>query len=273
MEQMGDVEVQGLRIAYRRQGAGPPLVLLHGGLGFDPRSWRRQIDSLSDEFTVVAWDAPGAGRSSDPPPTFRLPDYAGCLAGFITALDLMSPHVVGLSSGAALVLELYRRHPAVPQTLVLAAAYAGWAGSLPKEEVEARLQRALREQHMAPEEWIPGYLPGMVTEAAPQEMLDEITALMADVHAASNVTALRAMAEADLRDVLPRIRVPTLLLYGEEDKRSPVTVGEQLHARIPGSTLVIVPGIGHLCNGEGADRFNREVRAFLRGSSPRRPLE
>ena len=72
------------------------------------------------------------------------------------------------------------------------------------------------------------------------------------------------MAEADLRDVLPRIMVPTLLLYGELDKRSPVSVGEELHARIPGSTLVILPGVGHLCNVEGADQFDREVRALLR---------
>lgn len=264
---MDDVEVCGLRIAYQRQGEGPPLVLLHGGFGFDSRSWRRQIDALSDEFTVVAWDAPGSGRSSDPPETFRLPDFADSLADFIKALELISPHIVGLSSGAALALELYRRHATVPRTLVLAGAYAGWAGSLPKEVVEARLQRALREQHMAPEDWVPGYIPGMLTEAAPQEMLDEAIELMCGVHPAANVTGLRAMAEADLRDVLPRIMVPTLLLYGELDKRSPVSVGEELHARIPESTLVILPGVGHLCNVEGTDQFNREVLAFLRRSS------
>jgi len=258
------VELRGLRIAYQCRGEGPPLVLLHGGFGLDSRSWRRQIESLSDEFTVVAWDAPGSGRSSEPPETFRLPDYADCLADFIKALDLVSPHIVGLSSGAALALELYRRQPTVPRTLVLAAAYAGWAGSLPEEVVEARLQRALQERHMAPEDWVPAYMPGMLTEAAPQEMVDEVMALMCDVHPAANVTGLRAMAEADLRDVLPRIRVPTLLLYGEADKRSPVSVGEELHARIPGSTLVILPRLGHLCSVEGADQFNRELRVFLR---------
>ena len=240
---MDHVELRGLRIAYQRRGDGPPLVLLHGGFGFDSRSWRRQIDSLSDEFAVVAWDAPGSGQSSDPPGTFRLPDFADCLADFITALGLMSPHIAGLSAGAALALELYRGHPTVPRTLVLAGAYAGWAGSLPREVVDARLQRALREQ------------------------VDEVMALMCAVHPAGNVTGLRAMAEADLRDVLPRIMVPTLLLYGEADKRSPLSVGEELHARIPGSTLVTLPGVGHLCNVEGADQFNREVRAFFRDHS------
>ena len=63
---VGRVEVGGLTIAYERQGEGPPLVLLHGGIS-DHREWSRQLDGLSDEFTVVAWDTPGCGRSSDPP--------------------------------------------------------------------------------------------------------------------------------------------------------------------------------------------------------------
>ena len=86
---------------------------------------------------MVAWDAPGCGRSSDPPETFGMPEYADCLAAFIDALGLERPHVLGLSFGAVLALELYRRHPLVPRTLVLASAYAGWAGSLPAEVVEA----------------------------------------------------------------------------------------------------------------------------------------
>lgn len=55
---MEQIEVGGLRIAYRRTGMGPPLVLLHGG-PLDSREWRHQLDGLSDDFTVVAWDMPG----------------------------------------------------------------------------------------------------------------------------------------------------------------------------------------------------------------------
>ena len=92
---MGDavdqVELEGVRIACVRAGAGPPLFLLHGFVG-DSRDWRRQLEDLSDEFTVVAWDAPGCGRSSDPPETFRMPQYADCLAGFVHTLGLGRPH-------------------------------------------------------------------------------------------------------------------------------------------------------------------------------------
>ena len=62
---MEKVEVHGLHIAYERAGSGPVLVLLHGYVGDGPTTWRRQLDALSAEFTVVAWDAPGAGRSTD----------------------------------------------------------------------------------------------------------------------------------------------------------------------------------------------------------------
>src|SRR5919198_4538341 len=89
---MDEIEVRGHRIAYRRKGEGPALVLLHGW-PVDSREWRRQLDGLSDEFTVVAWDAPGAGASSDPPETFRLSDWADCLAAFIATLGLERPHV------------------------------------------------------------------------------------------------------------------------------------------------------------------------------------
>src|SRR6266508_1882634 len=137
------IEVDGLRIAYERAGDGPPLVLLHGYVGDGPTTWRRQIEGLSDEFTVVAWDAPGAGRSSDPPESFGMAGYADCLAGFVERLGLGKPHVAGLSFGGALALELYRRHPTIPMTLILASAYAGWTGSLSREVVDQRLQLTL----------------------------------------------------------------------------------------------------------------------------------
>jgi pimeloyl-ACP methyl ester carboxylesterase len=91
------------------------------------------------EKTVIAWDAPGAGSSSDPPASFGMVGYADCLAGFIDRLGLERPHVGGLSFGGALALELYRRHPEVPGSLILASAYAGWGGSLPAAAADERL--------------------------------------------------------------------------------------------------------------------------------------
>jgi len=260
---MDEIEVGGLGIAFERHGTGPPLVLLHGILQ-DSRAWRRQRDALSGEFTVVAWDAPGCGRSSDPPETFRLPEYADCLAAFVDALGLGRPHVLGLSLGGALALELYRRHPRIPRTLVLASAYAGWAGSLPAEVVDQRLRQALREADLPPDQFIPGWIPGLLAESAPAALVAEVVGMMSEFHPAGYRAMAHALAEADLRDVLPCIDVPTLLLYGTADRRSPLSVAEDLHARIPASTLVVMPGVGHLGNLEATESFNAEVRSFLR---------
>lgn len=75
---------------------------------------------------------------------------------------------------------------------------------------------------------------------------------------------VRAFAEADLRDILARIEVPTLLLYGNADERSPRGVAEDFHAHIPDSTLVVMPGVGHQSNMEAPEAFNSEIRRFLR---------
>ncbi len=163
---MHQVDVDGLSIAYARQGDGPPLLLVHGGMA-DHREWVRQLESLSDEFTVVAWDAPGCGRSDDPPESFRMPEYADCLAGLIEQIGLDAPHVLGLSWGSTLALELYRRRPDIPRTLLLTGGYAGWAGSLPQEEVAQRLETFITQFDQPAEQWVGEYVPTLLTERAP----------------------------------------------------------------------------------------------------------
>jgi len=257
------IEVDGLPIAYERAGAGPPLILLHGYVGDGPTTWRRQLEGLCDEFTVVAWDAPGAGGSADPPASFGMAGYADCLAGFVDKLGLGKPHVAGLSFGGALALEFYHRHSTIPMTLILASAYAGWGGSLPADVAEQRLQQALVLAKLSPDEFVGRLLPTMFSEATPPEAVDAFRASMLAFHPAGFRAMARASAE-DLREVLPHINVPTLLVYGDKDVRAPLAVAEDLHAAISGSTLVVLPDTGHVCNVEAPEAFNRAVRSFLR---------
>jgi len=267
---METVEVDGLRVGYERAGQGPPLVLLHGYVGDGATTWRGQLEGLSDRFTVVAWDMPGAGMSSDPPESFGLEGYADCLAGFIGRLGLERPHVAGLSLGGALALELYRRHPGAPATLVLASAYAGWGGSLPADVAAQRLRQALAMSELSGEEFVGTLLPTMFSEGTAPEAVAAFGASMRSFHPAG----LRAMARAsagNVREVLGRIEVPTLLVYGDQDVRAPLAVAEDLHAAIPGSRLVVLPGVGHACSIEAPDEFNRVVRAFLGPDSILRP--
>lgn len=261
---MDAVEVAGLRIAYQRAGRGPALVLLHGAYE-DSRIWRPQLEALSDEFTVVAWDAPGCGNSSDPPPDFSGEDLGNALAGFVEAAVQGKPHVLGLSWGSGVALELYRGHPEVPTSLVLASAYAGWAGSLPPEEVDRRYAQVLGEVDQPPANFIPVWLPTLFTEHADQAVVTEVSGIMADFHPAGMRALLTASGRANYRDVLPTITVSTLLLYGEKDVRSPLSVANEMHRQIPGSRLAVIPDAGHLASAEAPAAFNAEVRQFLQG--------
>src|SRR5215472_4786231 len=119
---MTEIRLDGISVAYAQAGDGPPLVLLHGFL-CDARCWRPQLADLSSYFTVIAWDAPGAGRSTDPPDTFTLADWSRCLEQFLNVLGLERPYLLGLSWGGVLAQEFYHRHPEQVSRLVLADTY------------------------------------------------------------------------------------------------------------------------------------------------------
>jgi pimeloyl-ACP methyl ester carboxylesterase len=255
--------ISGLDIAYQRAGQGPPLVLLHGFIS-DSRAWRRQIEDLSRDFDVVAWDAPGCGQSSDPGEGFSVAEFAGCLAGLLDAIGVSAAHVLGLSWGGTMALEFYRHRPDAVLSLVLADTYAGWTGSLGPEEAAARLERCLAESRLPASEWVPQWVPNAFSASATQSLLREYAAIMSDFHP----VGFRAMSRAvtpDFRDVLPLIMVPTLLLWGDDDKRSPLSAAEMMRDEIGGARLVIIPNAGHVSNFEQPERFNAEVREFIMG--------
>ena len=255
-------EVDGLRIAYERAGSGPALVLLHGYVGDGPTTWRAQLDGLSDACTVIAWDAPGTGRSDDPPERFGLDGYAECLARFMAALRIDAACIAGLSFGGIVALALRRRHAARTSRLILASAYAGWAGSLAPEVADERLRQAVRLADGTAGAFVEALLPTMFSAEVPRQTRDAFRESMQ----AFRPVGFRAMARAsaeDVRDVLPHIDVPTRLIYGDRDARAPLTVARSLHAAIPGSELVVLSGVGHVCNVEAPAEFNAAVRSFL----------
>jgi pimeloyl-ACP methyl ester carboxylesterase len=233
------------------------------GAAEDGRVWQGQLVALADEFTVVAWDEPGAGRSSDLPADLGLADYANCLAALIEALALGPAHVAGLSWGGTVALELYRHHPGLVATLILTDTYAGWKGSLPEEEVRARVAGARQMLEASAEEFDPTF-PGLFAGDPPSEFVPLLEEIAADVRPESLRTQLFVMAEADQRDLLPRIAVPTLLIWGELDARSPLGVARQFEQEIPDTKLVVIPGAGHVSNLEQPERFNQAVRGFCR---------
>lgn len=229
--------------------------------------WRPQLAGLADELTVVAWDEPGAGRSSDVPASFSLADYARCLAAVIEDVDLGPAHVLGLAWGGTVVLELYRSHASPVRTLLLADTYAGWKGSLSAAEVRSRVRGAERMLAVPDEVFAPS-LPGLFAGTPPAGTVRLLSVMSAQARRSSMRAELAAMADADLSALLPRIGVPTLLLWGELDARSPVeTVARPFLDAVPQATLVVLPGAGHLSNIEAPEAFNRSVGEFCRSRS------
>jgi pimeloyl-ACP methyl ester carboxylesterase len=258
---MDHVDVDGIRIAYRREGLGRPIVLLHGAIA-DSRSWTWMTPLLGG-FSVIAWDAPGYGASAPITEDWRAAEYADALAGFLTAIDVERPILVGHSFGSSLALACLERHPAVASGLVLIGAYAGWAGSLPPEEVSTRLQAFLAMADLG-DAYDPQSYPGYFSDLIPADRKAATVAMMRENIRRTPVrVAGQIAAQLDLRAMLPSIAVPTLVLHGEADARSPLSAARAIHAAIPGSEIVILPSLGHACIVEDPDACSAAIQRFV----------
>ena len=252
---MPDATLDGAVIHYETAGDGLPLVLLHG-IGSNSRSWRRQLSGLSQDFKVIAWDAPGYGQSSDLPsvikPSMRV--YADRLHNLLDSLRLNSVLLLGHSTGGVIAQEFYRAYPDYVRALILAdTRYVGSQAGL-----EERLNsiRTLTPAQLAEERG-----PRLLSQKAAPELVREVVSIMSEVRPAGYEFAAIALAESDTRDVIHNLHVPTLLIWGAEDDITPVW--DEVPA---GAQLKIIPGAGHLCYAEQPDRFNAIVKEFLRSA-------
>ncbi len=114
----------------------------------------------------------------------------------------------------------------------------------------------------SPDVLIQNFLPGMFTDAAPQAVRQELADIFADFHPVGFRLMSLSSAEVDSRDLLPHVAAPTLLLWGDDDRRSPLHIARQFQSAIPSAELVIVPNAGHVSNMEQPAAFNASVRRF-----------
>jgi pimeloyl-ACP methyl ester carboxylesterase len=267
-----DATVDGTIIHYETAGQGLPLFLLHG-IGSNSRSWRRQLAALSSNFTVIAWDAPGYGRSSDPPAHLDKPSmrfYADSLRALMESLGIRQASLLGHSTGGVIAQEFYRAYPDHVRALILAdTRHAGSQSGL-----DMRL-RAIRT--MTPAELAVERAPKLLSRNARSDLITEVVSIMSEVRPPGYEFAAVALAESNTRDVIRDIRVPTLLIWGAEDEITPVW--DEVPA---GMQLKIIPDAGHLCYIEQPERFNNIVTEFLlrlagndgaASSSPSSPLD
>ena len=244
---MDAVDVAGLRIAYRREGDGPELLLMHGALE-DSRAWGPGLAGLADHADTIAWDAPGCGGSDDVPASWGEHDWADAAAGFIDALGLRRPVVAGLSLGSVLALLTARDHLEHVGGLVLVGAYAGWAGSLDPDALAARVRSVEFTIDHAVDDWADGFLDSVyAADVDPSQR--ELHRRLLDDWRAATTRALLPILQLDLRAALPAITVPTLVVRGTEDVRSPRSASLAIVDAMPDARFAEIVGEGHDCFG------------------------
>jgi pimeloyl-ACP methyl ester carboxylesterase len=177
--------------------------------------------------------------------------YADCLRSFLDALDLRQIFLLGHSTGGVIAQEFYRANAPYVRSLLLADTRKH--GS--KSQLEQRLQMI---RTLSPAELAAQRAPKLLTASAPEPLVREVRSIMSEVRPAGYEFAATAMAEADTREVLRNLRVPTLLIWGDQDEITPLW--EEVP---PGAKLEIIEDAGHLCYIEQPERFNSIVRKFL----------
>ncbi|WP_342000064.1 alpha/beta hydrolase [Microbacterium sp. LWH7-1.2] len=248
---MAAIVADGIRIAYRREGRGAPLVLLHGAFE-DSRAWSDEFDRLTASVDLIAWDAPGCGGSDDIPAGWTDRDWADAAASFLIALGVTSPCVAGFSMGSVVALLLARDHPDVVGSLVLVGAYAGWGGSLDPEALAQRTDAARFTIDHPVEEWADDFLDSVFAPGSMPQRRARARALLDDWRPATTAALLEVMT-LDLRPALPSIRTPTVIVRGAQDARSPREAALDVVAALPDARLIEIPDAGHDCTGPELD--------------------
>lgn len=261
---MAFLQVNDLTIHYMIEGAGPPIVILHG-MGNNSQSWKKQLEGLSEQFTVIAWDAPGYGQSSDPKEEFReFSQFADVLKGFIENLHYESVTLLGHSMGAAIAIDFCYRFPQMVDALIISDTTRG-AAALSKEENEQKLANRLRNiETLEPAEIAKLRVKELLSPDPNPEVQKEAERIYSQVRPIGFRSVAYSLYHLNQMDILPSISVPTLLICGELDKVTPVSESEVIHHTIKNSSFVTIPGTGHLCYQEDPLRFNIIVLDFLK---------
>ncbi len=247
------MNVFGQRIHWSETGNGPPVVLLHG-LGSDSSEWARVVGYLSAHRRVITLDQIGFGQSGKPSIRYRTETLSSFLEGFFETLRLDRASLVAHGVSGSVAIHFATSHPKLVDRLVLANTgflfdAAGMEVLNPVTRTEAReLQKRTRfsaNHAMADQIWS----DSMQSADANQALID------------SAKSGLDPTAP-----LLGTIAQPTLVIWGREDRLTPLETGERLHAAIPNSQMVIVEKAGHAPHREQPAEFSAVVDKFLSGA-------
>jgi len=256
-------EIDGLNIAYRVDGDdSKDAVVLINSLGTDLRLWEPQMDELTRHFRVIRYDCRGHGESDVPPNPATIDRLGADLVALLDCLNIERAHLCGISLGGFTALWLAAYH----RERVGRAVFANAAARLGSEQSWDERIRAVEAGGLAAiSETVVGRFLGATFRAAHPDVTRHLIDMVEATPAAGYIAACAALREADLHNVISRIRAPSLIIGGELDQSTPVRQSEELCTLISGSDLVVLPAAAHLTNVEQAEKFTPIVTTFLRG--------
>lgn len=241
--------------------AGAPVLLLGGSLGSNLDMWRPQLPALAD-LRVVRFDHRGHGASPAPPGPYRIEELGRDVLALLDRLSIARASYCGLSLGGMVGMWLAANAPERIERLVLICTAAhlppadGWAARA--EQVRSAGMGSIADAVLG--RWFtPRFRAALPAKVAPYR------AMIAACPAEGYAGCCEAIGAMDLRDDLPRIVAPTLVIAGADDPATPPEHGERIHAGISGSRLVVLPGAAHLANVEQADAIGQLIKDHVRG--------
>ncbi len=256
--------IAGGDIQYQVSGQGSAVLFLHAfPLGLT--MWDDQDAALQATHQVVRFDSRGFGGSAPGDGLLSMERIADDAAGLLDHLGLGQAVVVGCSMGGYAAFAMIRRHAERVRALVLQDTRAGADVPVARANRSALAQQVLKEgPRAAAEAFLPRLLGGSTQQERPQ-IVERIRRIILGTSPRGIADALIGLAaRADSTPTLREIRVPTLVVVGEEDMLTPPSEAEAMVQAIPGASLAIIPKAGHLANLENPAAFNEALLGFLR---------
>jgi 3-oxoadipate enol-lactonase len=242
-------------------GQGPTVLCLHG-IGSGAAAFDPQAEELAGSMRLLAWDAPGYGKSPDPVEAMSMDGYADAAAHLLSRVADGPAHVLGVSWGGVIAARLALRHPNVVKSLVLADSSRGSGQS--RQQAAAMRLRADDLETLGPEAFAAERAARLLSPAAPRQLVERVAQTMAEsIRLPGYRYAAEAMAATDHTAELAVIRAPTLVLCGHEDDVTGVPESQALAGGIPDAVFVTLRDAGHLANQEQPRSFNAWLHAFV----------
>ncbi len=256
-------KAHGVAINYALEGpAGAPVVTLSHSLAADLTMWDPTVPGLAGRYRVLRYDVRGHGGSESTPGAYSLDLLADDALALLRALGIERTHWVGLSLGGMIGQALALRAPAALASLVLCDTASGMPpGMRPVWDqriamVEAGGAAARLDDVIA--RW---FTPAFVE--ARRDVVERTLAMIARTTPRGFAGCCAAIRDLDLTERLAEIRVPTLLIVGEDDEATPVAASQLIQHHIEDAELVILKSAAHLSNVEQPEAFNRALVDFL----------